>query len=553
MRSRVSVLAALALVSGAWAQQPVMILTGDGLTVIVTRMDEDAGTFAGEMRVGGKAYPFTARMQEMNDTEVIVGQFMVDGRAVPFQAREDDDGEGMTLTTGNQRYRLREVDAVPEAPVPPPPPPPQPQPQPQPPPQPPLPQPPQPPAQPANPLEGPAPTPQPPVQTPPANPLEGVGQPPAPAQPANPLDGIPPSPVPAQPANPLDGVPAPAPAPAANAKVSRPERAQFTLHKFPDVSMGNVASHTVLLPEGWRAEGRTEWSQGDVPWPQNMFKVHSPDQGTYANMAAYHSLYWEMIPKPGLQTLPPGGEKPPKDPSEWVEKHMGQLAKNLRIVSAQRDPKAEAIANQSAKQNNVNTMGAEMQVWTVLYEYDHQNTRHRAELRVTYTVTPPQNNGNMNTWYWSLFPHYSVSAPADKFEQARPQLLAVGATIRPTAKWWVQSQALLAELSRQRIANFAKAIADRAKMYDQISNDQMTAFRQRMKSMDKQQHEFVTNYIYERDDYTDTDGAIVNLPMHFSHVYSNGQGGYLLTNNSLDKPNGNWQELQPAPGIAGGG
>jgi len=191
-------------------------------------------------------------------------------------------------------------------------------------------------------------------------------------------------------------------------------------------------------------------------------------------------------------------------------------------------------------------MGGVMQHWITVMEYDLDGVRYREESRINLTCSAPQNKGNMNTWYWSMYPMYFVAAPVDKFERLKPELMAVGSTLRPTAKWWVQSQTLLRELAQQRIKDFSKAIAERARQYNQISDAQMAAWRKEMKAGDAAQHEFVNNYLYERDDYQDTNGSIVNLPMHYSHVFSNGSGGYVLTNNSLDKPGEGWTEIEVA-------
>jgi hypothetical protein len=65
-----------------------------------------------------------------------------------------------------------------------------------------------------------------------------------------------------------------------------------------------------------------------------------------------------------------------------------------------------------------------------------------------------------------------------------------------------------------------------------------------MSAGDKAQRQRV-NSIYETDDFRDTNGQTVNLPMHYRHVFSDGNGNYVLSNSS-DRPTGNWSEIQPA-------
>jgi hypothetical protein len=91
------------------------------------------------------------------------------------------------------------------------------------------------------------------------------------------------------------------------------------------------------------------------------------------------------------------------------------------------------------------------QAWLIVTESDEVGGVRRDEASLSYVRQPQYANHNIRSESWSVFPKSFVSAPADRFEALKPQLYAVGAARRPTAKWFVQSQALLAELSRQRI------------------------------------------------------------------------------------------------------
>ena len=51
-----------------------------------------------------------------------------------------------------------------------------------------------------------------------------------------------------------------------------------------------------------------------------------------------------------------------------------------------------------------------------------------------------------------------------------------------------------------------------------------------------------SDYIYDRDDYTTSDGSTVKVPTYYDHVYETDSGDIYVTNDSLNVPT-NWQEL----------
>ena len=51
-----------------------------------------------------------------------------------------------------------------------------------------------------------------------------------------------------------------------------------------------------------------------------------------------------------------------------------------------------------------------------------------------------------------------------------------------------------------------------------------------------------SDYIYDRADYTTSDGSTVKVPTYYDHVYETDSGDIYVTNDSLNVPT-NWQEL----------
>jgi hypothetical protein len=83
----------------------------------------------------------------------------------------------------------------------------------------------------------------------------------------------------------------------------------------------------------------------------------------------------------------------------------------------------------------------------------------------------------------------------------------------------------------------ARGFADRKKIITQSNRDISKiitdGWNERQASLDRSHRNFI-NAIREVEDYRTPGGdATVQLPSHYSHVYSNGNGDYLMTNDSL--------------------
>jgi hypothetical protein len=77
-----------------------------------------------------------------------------------------------------------------------------------------------------------------------------------------------------------------------------------------------------------------------------------------------------------------------------------------------------------------------------------------------------------------------------------------------------------------------------------MSDTDYAKYKKDMSSGDAAQRTRI-NSIKETDDFRDTNGNIVNLPMHYNHVFSDGKGNYVLSNNSQDKPGTLWKPIRP--------
>jgi hypothetical protein len=305
--------------------------------------------------------------------------------------------------------------------------------------------------------------------------------------------------------------------------------------------MAIPAAYTVLLPANWLARGKIEWQPvGEVPFPQQIIEINSPQKGRISFEPPVTFNYMEG---PGM---PSQGVPPPANFPQWLAQAVGQTnpkVRNVKLISSRRDAKAEAFMKKLERTTG-GSGGMEREVYVIVMDYDEEKTRRRIELNVTYVRFAPYFSQNLNSQMWNVAPAGSISAPVNQFAAQRQSLLNVANTLRPTPQWHIQSQSVIAEMSRRRAANNWELIKERGRRIGQVTDADYAKYKKDMSRSDAAQRTRI-NGIYETDDFKDTNGNIVNLPMHYQHVFSDGKGNYVLSNNSGDKPGSQWKPIKP--------
>lgn len=455
----------------SWLSLPVLAqeelpfaYAGDGLTVIVTALDEDAGKVSGTIERNGQRFPFIGTLGSEGDCEVVTGTFTAGGKEFPFRTRQAPGSDQILFTTGNKTYRLLPRG---KADVPPPP--------------------------------------------------QGLDLNPDPAR--------------------RDGQPGGA------SLLNEPLKRVV----FRDLNMGGVVSHQMFIPLDWTHEGHIEWST-DTYYPQTKVKATGPDGSRVTLMPAMTFTYTEVNPVPGFPQIPPQGEPPPQQLGEWVVSVIRQNSpgvSNVRLISDQRDPQAEAQTAEINRQMRPDAQGETHQVHQITYSYDQNGKRFREQWLVSYYRMAPMVNENIRSITWALYPVVMITAPEATFEQARPRLMEIYGTFRHVPRWWVQMMELRSEIIAQRHRDVMDAIRRRGQMYDQMSDAQFRAYKEKTASEDRAQAQRIQS-IYEVQDYRDRDGTLVELSIHPKHVFSDGRGNLILTNNYNDRPGSQWEEIRPA-------
>ena len=474
------------------ADAPVLVLRGDGLTVRVLTISEDETRVTGQLILDGTTYPFTGRISSEGAVETVMGTFRAGADAFDFTSTQRAGEELVTLTTGGTKYRLRPVDG------------------------------------------------------------EGVAQPnPAPRQ--DPPNLRPPA---------AQAKPTPragAPRKAKPAAAAAPAELRMRRVEFRDINMANVVAYTMLVPEGWEPEGHVEWSNDKTPYPQKKFTISGPDGARISFQPAMTFTYSEAsavakqeAARLGIRSPIPDqmGTPPPEDLGAWVvdtvTQHNQQVS-NVELVSDKRDEAAERAMAEQRRQLGAaaNNGGQQWEVHAITIRYDMGGVPFLEEIHLSYAKLDPMPTRNMTIWNWMLFPIVAFRAPEAKFEQAKPLAYASAQSLRTVPQWFTQSQLLIMQATQRNHVIGMEEIRRRGQFYDQMSDADMAAWKKSVgPSSDAQQNDRI-NTIYEVDDFRDTDGTPVKLPIHYKNYYSDGKGNYVMTNSTLHEPGSDFTQIGP--------
>lgn len=97
-----------------------------------------------------------------------------------------------------------------------------------------------------------------------------------------------------------------------------------------------------------------------------------------------------------------------------------------------------------------------------------------------------------------------------------------------------QYRAYIENLLAQQLTNQIQAATE---IQSQLMNDYSSS-----SDTNDRVTEMWSDYIYDRDDYTTSDGSTVKVPTYYDHVYETDSGDIYVTNDSLNVPT-DWQEL----------
>lgn len=490
-----AVVALFFLVQAATAQELPLRFEGDGATLVVNQLDEAAGKVVGTLQVpGGNALPFTLLLTERSDgLQVGKGKVQTGTIARRISTRENEDGS-VRVTYRAKRYVVS---------------------------------------------------------------LTASG-----AQ-----DSVDPASKPS------------AAAPSTHGTI------RLKRHTFNDKGWGGRPSHTMLVPDGWQVKGGAFWA------PPAYFQV-MPSQEIEVTSPEGHSLRIE--PAVTAKDITPPGQYGMARPKEgmsdqgypifymplslpewktWMQDKIlpatYENASKIRVREVQVVPELTAImvkqyepfrrmilgnSAMDASMGQRTTMDFWVLGFSSTYEIDGKSYEEMRLMAVYAMTMDSQMLGR--SILWSQDRSFSFRAPVGELEQTMPLFSTLANSLQMTQPWMNMKADLFAKimksnrevaLSNMRASQKRSAILSKA--YSDAADISREGYRSRNASQDAGQASFLRT-INEVDLYsTPGSDTKVELPSGYSHVYSNGNDEYLLTNDALLDPNvdlgaGSWTTMQ---------
>lgn len=315
-----------------------------------------------------------------------------------------------------------------------------------------------------------------------------------------------------------------------------PDQLKLKAVSIPDITMGNVQAATILVPEGWKFQGHIEWRGTPLPYAQRSMLLTSDD--------GYSMEFpFDMVNQYTNNGMQEQGMPAPQDGPQWIASMISQRqgATNVRTIKADRDERYEQVLRQRAAQMG-NESALEYQCWVVRSSYEENGTQMTEEVAFTLMISPQREAAGLVAQTWYCVFDVAWRAPSSKFEAMRPVFQMIHRSYRDDPRWFARQAEIRTQMIRQQTQDMIAAIKAQAEKYNQqVSETDMNAWKQKNAADDEAQRLRI-NSIAESHDYRDIDGTRVNVPIHYKSVFGDGQGNYVLTNNSY-QPGGDFREL----------
>ena len=372
-------------------------------------------------------------------------------------------------------------------------------------------------------------------------------------------------------ATPASSAEAPAPPPAAGSTV-------FREHKITDPGMNDLVAATVLVPEGWAVEGgltRNPPQLYSMPVAVDV-KFTAPDGRRVRFFPSLSFEFGGQGGQPFSATLGGNLYLPlPASPGQWLVE-MARISPepgvtDVRLVSETMDPDLTAQLRQQNAQlfqmiEQNRAMGAQvgvgtefdMQATKIVLTYTHDRRDYEETFLMTWQYMASTFQGQPTGGNWSIMLMRSARGPIGTDYLNDPELMTILRSAQNNPAWDAEMGKYWAELTRirnqgnqDRMAINQRAHEQRMQTIRETGDIITQGWRDRSARQDAAHERFIDT-IHEVTPYQTPAGETVKLPSFYEHVYTDGNGRYLLNNSSLYDPNTDpnlnqqtWQRIEP--------
>lgn len=355
----------------------------------------------------------------------------------------------------------------------------------------------------------------------------------------------------------------------------------FKEHKITDPGMNNMVASTVLMPESWKVEGglqRMPPAVYSIPiivdikfiapdgrqvrfMPSMMFEFDNFQQGQVMQATMQGNLYMPLSRSPGAWIMEMSRMNPDPAVSNLTvvrEEDMPDVTAKLRQQSLPLIQQIEGnnqLGRQTGFLTNYETKGTK-----VVLTYNRDGRSYEETVLISWSAMTNIWQGQVTGGLWGILGMYSLRGPVNTDYVNDPELLAVLSSARVNPAWQAEMDKYWAQLAQirhkgnmDRLNSSNAAHQKRMNTLNETSDILMSGWKSRSDSMDRI-HAKTIDAIHEQTPYTTPSGETVKLPSFYDNVYTDGNGRYILNNNSLYEPNTDpsvnsqsWQRIHSQP------
>ncbi|MDQ8179759.1 hypothetical protein [Pelagicoccus sp. SDUM812005] len=346
-----------------------------------------------------------------------------------------------------------------------------------------------------------------------------------------------------------------------------------------DVSRKNLPAYHVLVPEGWKLEGKFEHIPAFKELPYfGSIEVKAPDGRSFSFLPFAEFTYTDYAQLGFMQ--PYEGRPAFRQPSSvgevikvLAQSDPEQRISDMRIISEETVPELTQLAQRNASATIQQVQAAnqrsggvgERQSYAVearkiVVQYTENGKRVESTTFATVSnYSYIDFNGATRIAKWNLNNVASLVGPVGSNFLEDPELAAVARSLRINPDWayaidqWYAGRRQI--IFKEGMAKAAAASRNwqntRATQSEDVLDISFNGWKSRNASSDRTQSMSV-NSIHERTTYGTPSGGSINLPSYYQNAYTDGQGNYILHNDALynlnTDPNLNardWTQIEP--------
>ncbi len=333
----------------------------------------------------------------------------------------------------------------------------------------------------------------------------------------------------------------PPPASAMRASLASPPGVTV-LHRVPvldtdPLGIGGIAL-TVVAPEDWNVEGGPVWRHNYSNLATYEGRITSPDR---LHGVEFFALYPQIWQEGGIPFFPEGSNYLGNDVRPPI-RDVGVFLETL-ILPTYRGAFSPAVIERAPLPDVATAYlrdslpGTEAVAERVLTEHFVDGERMLEEFTVVLTFTP--NPALPGAVFWTPQQLFSIRAPADQFEAARPVLQAIATSPVPDRDWYVGYQYVLG-LSIQNGLDAIRAAGAASRVTSEANaeiTDLIASGYQERQLVNDRIYDAMSQTIRGVETYRDPwNGGTLELPNGFDYVYGSVEGNVILTNEPTFDP-----------------